>query len=353
MKVLVVGSGSCEHSLVSKLKQSSLCDEIFCIKGNAGINSIAKKEDIAPSDVKALADFAEKNRIGLTLSCSHVPIQNDIAGAFEMRGLKIFAPSSEVVRFLLHSDKIRPICEECGIAYSPCENAKDYKQIICLADGAHIVPLPFCFSYYSMYDNDEGGKTSGMGAYMPPDVETGLSSALSRRILEPLAEKLCSCGKSFKGFVSVKFAQREEDLVLCGFDMHISGAVMAVLLEKMESDFVEVLIKATDGMLNKNSVKWNKKSAVSVVMVASAHSPDTKEHPVIKLPEQTKANIFHSRTVLDDEGELHAAGNRVLCVCGSGKTTEAARNLVYDTVTKISFEGMYYRSDIARQVKER
>ena len=353
MKILVVGSGSCEHAVVNKLKQSSLCDDIFCIKGNAGISGIAKREDIAPSDAEALADFAEKNQIGLTLSCSHVPIQNDISGIFEMRGLKILAPSAEAVRFLLHSDKIRPICEECGIVYLPCESAKDYKQIICMADGAHIVPLPFCFSYYSMYDNNEGSRTSGMGAYMPSEVDHSLPAALSRCILEPLSEKLCACGKSLKGLLSVKFAQREEGLALCGFDMHISGAMMAVLLEKMESDFVEVLIKGTDGMLSKNSVKWNKKSVVSVVMVASAHSPNVKEHPVIKLPEESGADIFHSRTVFDSEGNLRAAGNRVLCVCGSGKTTEDARELVYDTVSKISFEGMYYRSDIARQVKER
>ena len=60
MKVLVVGSGGREHSLVWKIKQSKKVDKIYCAPGNAGIKKLAECVDISATDVKKLVDFAVK-----------------------------------------------------------------------------------------------------------------------------------------------------------------------------------------------------------------------------------------------------------------------------------------------------
>ena len=60
MKVLVVGSGGREHSLVWKIKQSKKVEKIFCAPGNAGIRKLATCVDISATDVKGLLDFALK-----------------------------------------------------------------------------------------------------------------------------------------------------------------------------------------------------------------------------------------------------------------------------------------------------
>lgn len=46
-------------------------------------------------------------------------------------------------------------------------------------------------------------------------------------------------------------------------------------------------------------------------------------------------------------GELVTAGGRVLNVCGRAATLADARQLAYDGVDRISWRGMYYRTDIA------
>ncbi len=95
MKVLVVGNGGREHALAWKLRQSPLVTELYCAKGNAGIWQISKKVDIAPTDIKALAEFAHRERIDFTVVGPEAPLVEGIVNEFESRGLRIFGPSKE------------------------------------------------------------------------------------------------------------------------------------------------------------------------------------------------------------------------------------------------------------------
>lgn len=74
MKILVVGGGGREHTLVWKLKKSPRVDKIYCAPGNGGIARDAECIPIAAEDIKGLADFAEKERIDLTVAGPEVPL---------------------------------------------------------------------------------------------------------------------------------------------------------------------------------------------------------------------------------------------------------------------------------------
>ena len=93
MKILVVGSGGREHTLVWKLKQSRKIDKIYCAPGNAGIGQIAKCVNIKADNIKQLADFASRNKIGLTVVGPEDPLAKGIADDFQKRKLKVFGPS--------------------------------------------------------------------------------------------------------------------------------------------------------------------------------------------------------------------------------------------------------------------
>ena len=56
--------------------------------------------------------------------------------------------------------------------------------------------------------------------------------------------------------------------------------------------------------------------------------------------------VFHAGTSRTD-GAIVTSGGRVLGVTGMGKTTADARNGAYRAVGGISFDGMYFRNDIA------
>ena len=95
MKVLVVGNGGREHAIAWKLSQSPLVSELYVAKGNAGLWEIARKVDISPTDVEALAEFASKEGIDFTVVGPEAPLVAGIVDEFEKRGLKIFGPSKE------------------------------------------------------------------------------------------------------------------------------------------------------------------------------------------------------------------------------------------------------------------
>lgn len=92
MKVLIVGSGGREHAIAYKVSQSSRVDKIFCAPGNAGIAEYAQLVPIPASDYGALADFAEKNQIDLTVVGMDDPLVGGIVDVFESRGLRVFGP---------------------------------------------------------------------------------------------------------------------------------------------------------------------------------------------------------------------------------------------------------------------
>ncbi|NMA63430.1 MAG: phosphoribosylamine--glycine ligase, partial [Syntrophomonadaceae bacterium] len=73
-RVLVVGQGGREHTLVWKLAASPEVEKIYAAPGNAGIAELAECIDIAAADVKGLARFAEENKIDLTVIGPEAPL---------------------------------------------------------------------------------------------------------------------------------------------------------------------------------------------------------------------------------------------------------------------------------------
>jgi phosphoribosylamine--glycine ligase len=93
MKILVVGSGGREHSLVWKIKQSKKVEKIFCAPGNAGISQLAQCVDIDATDVEGLLSFALAEKIELTVVGPEASLVAGIVDTFEANGLRIFGPT--------------------------------------------------------------------------------------------------------------------------------------------------------------------------------------------------------------------------------------------------------------------
>lgn len=93
MKILVIGSGGREHTLVWKISQSPLVEKIYCAPGNAGTRELAENIPIDVEDLDGLAAFAKKNQIDLTVVGPEGPLVKGIVDLFESQGLAAFGPS--------------------------------------------------------------------------------------------------------------------------------------------------------------------------------------------------------------------------------------------------------------------
>lgn len=92
MKILVVGGGGREHAICWKLNGEENVEKVYCAPGNAGISKVAECVDIKATDIEKLADFAEENRIDLTVIGPEVPLVMGISDVFKERGLRVFGP---------------------------------------------------------------------------------------------------------------------------------------------------------------------------------------------------------------------------------------------------------------------
>lgn len=93
MKVLVIGSGGREHTIVWKLSQSKKVSKIYCAPGNGGISAIAECVPIKVMDFDALTAFAKENQIDMTVVAPDDPLAAGAVDAFEAAGLRAFGPN--------------------------------------------------------------------------------------------------------------------------------------------------------------------------------------------------------------------------------------------------------------------
>lgn len=98
MRVLVVGSGGREHALAWKIAQSRHVKKLYCAPGNAGTMDVAENISLNVTDVKGLTDFAEKERIDLTVVGPELPLTLGVVDEFESRGLRIFGPDKNAAQ---------------------------------------------------------------------------------------------------------------------------------------------------------------------------------------------------------------------------------------------------------------
>ena len=93
MKVLVIGSGGREHAIAWKLLQSTKVQTVYVVPGNGGTAIDPRLHNLPLTDFKDLAEFAEREKIALTVVGPEGPLAGGIVDFFRARGLRIFGPT--------------------------------------------------------------------------------------------------------------------------------------------------------------------------------------------------------------------------------------------------------------------
>ena len=128
MKVLVIGSGGREHSLVWKIAQSPLVSKIFCAPGNPGISELAECINITADQTDQLCEFAVKENIDLTVVGPEAPLVDGIVDIFNKYKLKVFGPDKKAA--ILEDSKVFSKCllKKHGIPTADFKCFDDYQH---------------------------------------------------------------------------------------------------------------------------------------------------------------------------------------------------------------------------------
>ena len=144
MRVLVIGSGGREHALVWKISQSPTAQKIYCAPGSAAISELAEIVSTAPDEITKLADFAERERIDLTVVGPELPLTLGIADLFESRGLKLFGPNQAAAQLEGSKAFAKEILKENRIptaAFETFDDAQTAKRYIAAGKAPYVVKV--------------------------------------------------------------------------------------------------------------------------------------------------------------------------------------------------------------------
>ncbi len=146
LKILVVGGGAREHTLVWKLAQSPKVKEIYVAPGNASTAQIAHNLTLSPSDIEGLAKIAQEKSIDLAVIGPEVPLANGIVDHFQSIGIPTFGPTQKATE--IESSKVfaKELMQKYNIpcarsiSFSEYSQAKEYAQkqtppMVIKADG--------------------------------------------------------------------------------------------------------------------------------------------------------------------------------------------------------------------------
>jgi phosphoribosylamine--glycine ligase len=224
-------------------------------------------------------------------------------------------------------------------------------SFIAMVDGDDIVPLASSQDHKARDDGDRGPNTGGMGAYSPaPVVDATVHERIMNEVMRPAVRGLAADGVRYRGFLyaGVMIDESGSPRVL-EFNCRFGDPECQPVLYRLRSDLVELCLNSFDGRLGQAELDWDPRAAVGVVMASGGYPGDyVKDRPISGLNEVDgkQVKVFHAGTRLEGNTVV-TDGGRVLCVVALGEDVSRARELAYQGVAKIHWDGAFARSDIA------
>ena len=141
MKILVIGGGGREHTLVWKISQSPLVDKIYCAPGNPGIAELAECVHIGAEEITALCEFAQAEEVDLTVVGPEVPLTMGIVDMFQAAGLEIFGPNKAAAQIEGSKGFSKDLMARYNIPTAAYQSFTDHAQAVAYIckQGAPIV----------------------------------------------------------------------------------------------------------------------------------------------------------------------------------------------------------------------
>lgn len=410
MKTLVIGSGGREHAIVEALSRSPQVEKIYCAPGNAGISELAECVAIGVTDVDALADFAEKEGIDMTVVGPEAALAAGVVNRFNERGLKIFGPTKEAARIESSKEYAKQVMERYGVptagyrAFDNYEEALAYVKegkiptvikydglaagkgvvvamsldeadaalrdmlldssfgkgrvviedflegpefsFMCVVSGDKVYPLELAQDHKRAYDGDKGPNTGGMGAYSPVPF---IGDDVKERALREIMEPVA------RGLVSE--GNPFTGILYGGLILTEEGPKVIEFNARFGDPETEVVLPRLksdiyalfDAALKKEdfNIEWDEDAILGVVLASKGYPGSYAKGAEIKGLDEIEGNVYHMGTQLKD-GKILTAGGRVLMVTGKGSDLEKAHAEAMKNLSKIECSTLFHRTDIGK-----
>lgn len=199
MKVLVIGSGGREHSLLWKLSQSPSVTDVYVVPGNDGMSDVASLIPIKGND--DIIDFARLMQVDLTVAGPETVLTEGLADEFEKRGMAFFGPSKAAARIEGSKGFAKALMKKYGIPTAAYETFDDEEKAIAYLKANDTYPIVI----------KADGLASGKGVIIAQSEEEAIDTV--KDMLE--GHTFSGAGRSV---VIEEFMEGEEASMLCFCD---------------------------------------------------------------------------------------------------------------------------------------
>ena len=224
-------------------------------------------------------------------------------------------------------------------------------SFIVMVDGENILTLATSQDHKARDDGDEGPNTGGMGAYSPaPVVTPALHDRIMAEVIEPTVKGMAADGRPYTGFLYAGLMIDSEGVPrVVEYNCRFGDPETQPILMRLQSDLIPLCEAALDGRLDSVEAFWDERAAVGVVLAAGGYPETYRKGDVISgfdAVDSDDCKLFQAGTASQND-QVVTAGGRVLCATALGNTVAEAQSKAYKMIDSISWQDMYYRTDIA------
>lgn len=223
-------------------------------------------------------------------------------------------------------------------------------SFIVMVDGKNVLPMATSQDHKRVGDADTGPNTGGMGAYSPaPVVTPEIHKRVMERIIYPTVQGMAAEGNVYTGFLYAGLMiDAAGNPKVIEFNCRFGDPETQPIMMRMQSDLVELCLAGCAGKLDEKEAVYDSRAAVGVVLAAANYPGEPQKGDVISGLDAdigADAKLFQAGTTAQD-GQVVANGGRVLCATALGNSVLEAQQKAYQLAKLVSWDGMFYRSDI-------
>ena len=224
-------------------------------------------------------------------------------------------------------------------------------SFIAMVDGENILPMATSQDHKARDNGDRGPNTGGMGAYSPaPVVSDSVYELIMEQVIRPTVAGMISDGHPYVGFLYAGLMiDRDGNPSVVEFNCRFGDPEAQPVMMRLQSDLAELCQLALVGQLDLAKAQWDQRPAVGVVLAAGGYPDTYTRGAVIQGLDKAHSDsqkIFHAGT-REENGQVVTHGGRVICAVALGQSVASAQQSAYKLAADVSWENVYFRTDIA------
>ena len=236
-------------------------------------------------------------------------------------------------------------------------------SFIVMADGVNVLPMATSQDHKRVGVGDTGPNTGGMGAYSPaPVVDDAIYQRIMDEVIYPTVKGMADEGNSYTGFLYAGLMIMADGTPkVIEYNCRFGDPETQPIMLRLQSDLVDHCLAALEGELDSQQTIWDPRPSVGIVLAAGGYPGSYNKGDIISgLPnlDSNEANalvcekVFHAGTQQIDSN-ICTNGGRVLCSTALGTSVFDAQQQAYKLASAISWNGMFFRDDIAWRAIQR